>query len=104
MENKKETSLITGFGISFFVVSIVNGLLVILKEENAGLKKWMAGLLGHHWVTHGVFIILLFFVLGWIFSRIKLDESWQEKKAAVLVLAGTIIGGGLIAVFPLLAS
>lgn len=104
MGKQKNKSFISGFGLSFLVVSIINGLLVILKEENTGLKQWMAGLLGHHWVTHGVFVIVLFFVLGLIFSRIRLDESWQGKKAAALVLAGTIIGSGLIAVFPLLIS
>jgi hypothetical protein len=102
MENKTLSNFIPGFGLSFLVVSIVNGLLVIMKEENDGLKKWMAGLLGHHWVTHGVFVIILFFVLGWIFSLIKFDEKWDGAKTATLVLTGAIIGGGMIAVLPLL--
>jgi hypothetical protein len=101
MENKSLSSFIPGFGLSFLVVSIINAILVIMKEASEGLKKWMAGLLGHHWVTHGVFIIILFFVLGWLFSRIKFDEQWYGAKTAAIVLIGAIIGGGIIVLSPL---
>jgi hypothetical protein len=101
MEDKYLSSFIPGFGLSFLVVSIINAILVIMKESNEGLKKWMAGLLGHHWVTHGAFIIILFFVLGWLFSRIKFDEQWYGAKTATIILIGAIIGGGIIVLSPL---
>jgi hypothetical protein len=88
MENKSLSGFIPGFGLSFLVVSIINSILVIEKEANEGLKKWMAGLLGHHWVTHGVFIILLFFVLGWVFSRIKFDEQWYYCPISTVLKEG----------------
>jgi hypothetical protein len=86
--------------LSFLVVSIINAILVIMKESSEGLKKWMAGLLGHHWVTHGVFIIILFFVLGWLFSRMSYDEQWYGQKTATIILIGAIIGGGIIVLSP----
>ena len=102
MENKSLSGFIPGFGLSFLVLSIINAILVIEKEANEGLKKWMAGLLGHHWVTHGVFIIIMFFVLGWVFSRIKFSEQWYGAKTATIILIGAIIGVGIIALSPLL--
>jgi Ni/Fe-hydrogenase subunit HybB-like protein len=102
MENKSLSGFIPGFGLSFLVLSIINAILVIEKEANEGLKKWMAGLLGHHWVTHGVFIIILFFVLGWVFSRIKFNEQWYGAKTATIILIGAIIGVGIIVLSPLL--
>jgi hypothetical protein len=101
MENKSLSNFIPGFGLSFLVVSIINAILVIEKEANEGLKKWMAGLLGHHWVTHGVFIIILFFILGWMFSRINFNEQWHGAKTATVILIGAIIGGGIIVLSPL---
>jgi hypothetical protein len=101
MEDKSLSSVIPGFGLSFLVVSIINAILVIVKDSNEGLKKWMAGLLGHHWITHGVFVIILFFVLGWLFSRIKFDEQWYGAKTATIILIGAIIGGGIIVLSPL---
>jgi hypothetical protein len=101
MEDKYLSRFIPGFGLSFLVVSIINAILVIMKESSEGLKKWMAGLLGHHWVTHGVFIIILFFVLGWLFSRIEFDEQWYGAKTATIILIGAIIGGGIIVLSPL---
>lgn len=99
MEEKSLSSTIPGFGLSFAVVSVLNGLLVIAKEMNPGLKGWMADFLGHHWVTHGVLVIGTFLVLGWLFSRIRFDETWHGGKMAVLIVAGTVIGGGLTALF-----
>jgi hypothetical protein len=101
MENKSLSGFIPGFGLSFLVVSIINAILVIEKEANEGLKKWMAGLLGHHWITHGVFIIILFFVLGWVFSRIQFNEQWYGTQTATIILIGAIIGGGIIILSPL---
>ncbi len=101
MENISRSDFIVGFGLSFLVVSIINAILVIEKEANEGLKNWMAGLLGHHWVTHGVFIILLFFVLGLVFSRIRFNEQWYGARTAAVILIGAIIGGGIIVLSPL---
>ncbi|HVN70954.1 MAG TPA: hypothetical protein VMU10_02930 [Desulfomonilia bacterium] len=101
MENKSSSSLVPGFGLSFLVVSILNGILMIVKESNEGLRKWMAGLLGHHWITHGVFVIILFFVLGWLLSRVDYDEKWYGAKTAVIVLVGAVLGSGIIVFSPL---
>jgi ABC-type uncharacterized transport system permease subunit len=101
MGDKTQSAAVPGFALSFLVVSILNAALVILKETNEDMKKWMAGLLGHHWITHGVFIILAFFVLGWILSRMRYDEPWYGQRAAVIVLAGAVIGAGIIVLSPL---
>ena len=100
MENKTQSNFIPGFALAFMFVSIANAALVILKEANEDLKELMAGLLGHHWVTHGVFIIILFFVLGLLFSRIQYNEQWFSTKTAMIVFIGAVIGGVLIVFSP----
>lgn len=90
---------IAGFGLSFLVVSIASSLLVILKEDNAALKNWMKGLLGHHWVTHGAFVIFLFLILGFVFSSMRLGKNWTEQRLMTLIIAGTILGGLILGGF-----
>ncbi|MEW6698587.1 MAG: hypothetical protein AB1341_14795 [Bacillota bacterium] len=83
-----------GFGLSFLVTSIFNGLLVIIKENNPPIKDWMQSLFGHHWTTHGVFVIALFIVLGLIFSQINVDKklNLDAGKVATLTILGVVIG------------
>ena len=90
-----------GFGLSAAIVSIFNGLLVIVKETNAGLLAWMKALTGHHWITHGVFDIALFLILGFLLSRTKLAEKWDGHKMANVLIACAVVGALLIVGFNL---
>jgi hypothetical protein len=70
MENTEIGKYIKSFGLSFAITSIVSAILVILKETNEDtLLAWMKAATGHHWVTHGIFDLILFAVLGWALSK-----------------------------------
>jgi hypothetical protein len=91
-----------GFGLSAAVVSILNTLLVIFKELTPPVKKAMADAMGHHWTTHGVIVIALFIVLGFVFSGMVKPESWGAEKLGKTLLWAVIIAGGALAAFYLL--
>lgn len=99
LENKGWDKLSVGFGISFLIASIFNGLLIISKESYSPLKSWMKSLSGHHWITHGIFVIVLFIAFGYIFSRTDIDKKINADKVSSLVIVGTILGGLIIAGF-----
>jgi hypothetical protein len=90
---------VAGFGLSYLIMSIASAILVILKEENKALLDGMKALMGHHWVTHGAFTILLFLILGAILSRLPIGKDWAEKHLITMVLAGTIISGLILGGF-----
>jgi hypothetical protein len=87
------------FGLSFFVTAIANSLLVILKEENEAVMAWMKALTSHHWITQGVFAVVLFFLLGTVFSLTGIGEKLEEEKLSALALTGTLAATLLIVGF-----
>ncbi len=98
-EHQTLDKLSVGFGISFLIASIFNGLLLIAKESYAPLKGWMKSLSGHHWITHGIFVIVVFIVLGYVFSGRDMYMKVDADKTSGLVIVGTVLGGLIIVGF-----
>jgi hypothetical protein len=90
---------ISGFGLSLIIMLIFNALLVVVKETT-GLLKVMAGMTGHHWTTHGIVIVVLFLVLGFIFSGKQ--PSLNARGVMKGTIATTIIGYVIIVGFYLI--
>ncbi|WP_206812948.1 hypothetical protein [Paradesulfitobacterium ferrireducens] len=101
MENGILSKSTAGYGLSLAVVSIFSGLLVIVKETYTPLMDWMKALTGHHWITHGVFDIILFFVLGYLFSKSNLAQKMDADKLTKIIIWSVVIGVVLISGFNL---
>lgn len=89
MENKLDKKAV-GFSLSYAITSIFTALLVILKESFGPLKDAMKALTGHHWATHGLVTILLFFILGYVFSKESYREKFDAKKLSSMIVWFTI--------------
>jgi len=74
------------FGLSFAITSLISALLVIIKETNEDtVLKMMANLTGHHWITHGLFDIILFVVLGWALTLPNKGRGLKISTDAMIV-------------------
>jgi hypothetical protein len=93
-----------GFGISLITVMLVNAVLTVIKESYEPILKGMAAICGHHWITHGIIVVLLFFILGFLFSSGQSGEtSWPSAKGVTIgTIVSTIIGVILIGGFYLI--
>jgi hypothetical protein len=82
------------FGLSLSVCSLINALLVIIKEKSPAVQSAMQKLTGSHWITHSAIVLILFVLLGFVFSRINLSVNRliQTIVAAVLVSGLIIVG------------
>ncbi|MEZ5853042.1 MAG: hypothetical protein R3D68_20605 [Hyphomicrobiaceae bacterium] len=89
-----------GFGIALGVTSLLNAILVIIKEtyETAVLTA-MTALTGHHWVSQGIIDLVVFLIMGIALGRIA--ERWQNSPGLILAwaLGGPVIGAAAIASF-----
>ena len=86
-----------GFGLSLIVTSLLNAIVLIIKETNNSVMSAMKAALGHHWTTHGAIVIIVFVVLGFIFSSMKIEEKWDSQKMLKFIILATIISGVIIA-------
>ena len=98
MEHNEIGKYTRSFGLSFAITSILSALLVILKETNEDtVLAWMKAATGHHWVTHGVLDIILFLVLGWVFSRPNNGQGIRiTPNALIICIVGSVVISGLI--------
>jgi len=86
------------FGLSLAVTSVLSALLVVIKELNEGtVLAWMKQATGHHWVTHGVFNLVVFVVLGFLFAAMNRGPATKETFGNLTgVVVGTVLASASI--------
>ena len=102
VETREMGKYTKSFGLSFAIASLFNALLVIFKEGNEDtVLAWMKAATGHHWVTHGILNLIVFFVLGWSLPRLNDGEgvSITGRALVATIVASLIISWLIIAGF-----
>ncbi len=94
------------FGLSLAITSVANAILVVAKEKSTSLQARMKSLTGHHWITHSVAILGLFFILGFVLARMNGGQGFKVSAGRLVgtLLYGVMIGGLLIMGFYLFAD
>ena len=90
-EIEQNDSMTIAFGVSAVITLILNTLLAIIKDIYPPLQKMMASLSGHHWITHAVFDIVAFYLLGYLFYSMKIVQKIDAKMLTSLLYSSTII-------------
>ncbi len=72
------------FGLAASIVILLNSIIVILKESSHSFHQALASITGNHWASQGVVDIALFFVFGFVFSKLNL-------KANKTILLGSVV-------------
>lgn len=88
------------FGLAAALTVLFNTLLAWVKDAYEPLNTFMQHLLGHHWTTHGVADVVLFFALGIIFMNSGAAEKMNPDKLVVVLIGAVVLAGtGLAAWF-----
>jgi hypothetical protein len=85
------------FGVAAAVTVVFNVVLAFIKDAYAPLNTFMANLTGHHWVTHGLADLLLFLLLGWLFTARGIPARGLTESLVVAVGGATIAAGVALA-------
>lgn len=87
-----------GYGIAAVVAILGSTILTWVKEENPAVMLFMKQLMYHHWITHGVAVLAVFLVLGYVLSHAvrPAEGRWLTWALVLSSAAGAL---GLIAFF-----
>ena len=91
-----------GFGLAVAVTSIASALLVMAKELNEEtLLKFMKSVTVHHWVTHGIFDVLVFVALGLLLSKSNSGQgpAIDDEQLTKIVVGSFLLSNIGIAAF-----
>jgi membrane-bound metal-dependent hydrolase YbcI (DUF457 family) len=105
-EAKPLSKFTISYGLSLALCSVVNALLVVVKEKNPAVAAYMKNITGHHWVTHSAFVVLLFVLCGWLFALPNRGNGFplSANRLIAIVVSGVVLGGLIIMGFYLVAD
>ena len=106
MENKTVSKHTTSFGLALALCSVVNALLVVVKEKSSAVQAAMQKITGHHWITHSAGVVVLFILLGWLLTLANPGQGLKltTNRLLGIIVAGVIAGGLIITGFYLFAD
>ena len=87
----------SGFGLSYAIVSILSAILVVLKERSETVHNGLTAITGNHWVTHGIFNLTVFLLLGFVFYRVGGGIRMTANALIAIIVGATVISGLIIA-------
>jgi putative flippase GtrA len=94
------------FGLSLALCSVVNALLVVVKEKSPAVQAEMQRMTGHHWVTHSTIVVGLFLLCGWLFTLPNGGRGLRLPASRLMgiMVAGVVLSGAIIMGFYLFAD
>ena len=106
MENRAVSKYTTSFGLSLAFTSVLNALLVVVKEKSPAVQAEMKSLTGHHWITHAAIMLVLFVAFGFLFAWLKGGEglTLPVNRLIKTIVAGVVASGLIIVGFYLIAG
>jgi hypothetical protein len=66
----------------------------------------MKNLTGHHWITHGVFAVIVFVLLGFAFGKMNNGQGLKmaPERLIQVIVGAAVLSGLIIAGFYLIAD
>lgn len=90
------SATVAGFGLSYAITSLFNVLLVIVKENVPGVEDMMKGLTGHHWISHGLIVLIVFVILGF---ALRGSAARMPADRLINYIVGSTVISGLVLAF-----
>ena len=87
-ERTKEATA-AAFALAASVTVLFNVVLAFVKDSSPALNSFMASLTGHHWRTHGLVDVIVFFLLGWLFMSRGIPAGGLTGRSGVGVVAAS---------------
>jgi hypothetical protein len=80
-----------GFVLAAAIAVIFNTALAWAKDSFPALNNFMKSVAGHHWTTHGLFVLILFLVLGAIFTKSKAVSKIDPERLTTALIGSVMV-------------
>ncbi len=67
--------------VAFFCMAFLNAFFTMVKEYFPPVKQALAGVFGHHWVGHGVIVLITFGILYALFVFVGMHKILKVGNA-----------------------
>jgi len=106
MENTGLSKYTVSFGVSLALCSVINALLVVLKEKSHAVSAALQKITGYQWLTHVAIVLFLFVFFGWFLAMANrgLGLKLASNRLLGIIVAGVVAGGVIITGFYLIAN
>lgn len=82
-----------GFAFAVSITVLFSTALAWVKDAYKPLNLFMNGIAWHNWITHGLVDLVLFFVLGIIFSKTSWASRIAPNRLITFLVASVIVAG-----------
>lgn len=95
-------SMTKGFTLSVSITLFFNFILMVAKEQYPPLLALMKNIsilgIKHHWMVHGLVLLFVFFLLGGLFTKMKLPFK-DTFLVKFLILSFVLSSSGIVVFF-----
>jgi hypothetical protein len=82
-----------GFAVAAAITILFSTALAWTKDAYKPLNSLMNSIAWHNWITHGLIDVILFFVLGLVFSKTKWVERIAPSRLITFLVAAVVLAG-----------
>jgi hypothetical protein len=94
VENSRSGSTSAGFAMAAATTILFSTVLACVKDAYKPLNSFMNSVAWHNWITHGLVDVVLFVLLGIIFSKIGIADRIAPRRLISFLVAAVIVAGG----------
>jgi len=92
-ENVKLGNTSAGFAMAAAITILFSTVLACVKDAYKPLNNLMNSIAWHNWITHGLVDVILFVLLGIIFSKSGMADRIAPRRLISLLVAAVIAAG-----------
>jgi uncharacterized membrane protein SirB2 len=92
-ENARLSRASAGFALAAATTILFSTALACVKDAYKPLSNYMNSVGWHNWITHGFVDVILFVVLGVIFSKSGLAERMAPRRLISFLVTAVIVSG-----------
>jgi uncharacterized membrane protein SirB2 len=92
-ENAKLSRSSAGFAMAAAITILFSTVLACVKDAYKPLNNYMNAVAWHNWITHGLFDVILFILLGIVFSKSGMADRIAPRRLISFLVAAVIVAG-----------